>query len=110
MSCAIYVMLEGFDSLPYGHVDDDAVVIVRAKIGSVAFGRLQPPNKSGTTVGESVDLIKSGYKPGHDRIIKRRLHASDINLGDVKLGHMFSLFNASTSAPRRFCLPFTPQL
>src|SRR5262249_35285725 len=91
MNCAIHVVLKRFHRLPYRHVDEDAIVIVRAKISGVALGGLQAPHETRTAIGEGIDLIQPGDEASHDGIVERSLHASDVDLSNMKLRHKFLL-------------------
>ena len=56
-------------------LNKNAIVIVRTQVGGTAFGRLQPPYESSTSVSQG--------EPCHDRILQRGFHSTDIDLSNL---------------------------
>ncbi len=55
---AVNIVLQGLDSFPNGHVQNQPVVVVGPQIGGIALRRLQPPDEAGSVVGEGVNFVQ----------------------------------------------------
>jgi hypothetical protein len=71
-----------FDRFPHGHIEQNAIVIVRTQVRGVAFRRLQPPYESRTSVSQGIYFIEPRHEPCHDRILQRCFHSTDIDLSN----------------------------
>lgn len=85
MGALVDIGFEFFKRLPNRKINDDSIIVIWMKSGSVALFSLKPPDKSGASIGESVDLIEGGHELGHNWIIQRRQDPSNIYLGNVIL-------------------------
>src|SRR5712691_4673751 len=83
----VHVALQLLHRFPDRQVEQDAVIIVGTKVGSVTLGGLQTPDKAWAAVGERVDLIQPGDETGHHGTLERSFHLGDVDLGDVQIGH-----------------------
>ena len=91
----------GVDALPHRHVDQDAVVIERSDVGGGAPRFVgKAPHEAGACVGEGVDFRELVHEVGHDRIVERRAHPRDIDLGYVEASLAHGVHRGARSRPR----------
>src|SRR5262249_36047224 len=71
---------ERLDRVPNGHVEENPIVVIRPKVRRVPLIALEPPDESGTAVGERIDLVEKRHKVAHLDTIERGEHSSDVHL------------------------------
>ena len=88
----INILSKSFHALPHCQVDNDHVVIVDLDASRIAAFGLEPPDKAGSFLRQSIDRRQLRYEIRHDRIVNRREHSGNVDLGDVILSHFDSRF------------------
>src|SRR5688500_10001 len=98
MCALIHIRVQRGRALPHGHGDDDHVVVVRTDRRRIAVLRLQPPDESGSAIGDRVDLVESRDELGHDDRVDRAEDAADVELGEMEDGHVRMSEPSATTA------------
>src|SRR6266852_7636960 len=84
----VHVPFQLLNGLPYRHIEQDAVVVVWAKICSIALGVFQSPYEARTPVSQGIYFLETGDKAGHDRIFQCGFHPPDVHLSDMQDVHV----------------------
>ena len=66
---AIHVIPQRFDTFPYRHVHENAIVVVGAEIGRVSLGGLQAPYESRSAIGKRIEFVEARDEARHLRIV-----------------------------------------
>jgi hypothetical protein len=85
VSRGIHVAAKKFEGFPDGHIHENKRVVIVRNISGVASGRLEPPDKAGSGISESIDGIKLGDKASDLRIVDGGKNAADIDLCQVEV-------------------------
>jgi hypothetical protein len=83
---AVGVVLQHLDVLPDRHVDQDAVVFEGADGGGVAGFVLKASDEVGAGFGGGVHIFELRVEASHDRVVDRRAHARNVDLGELVSG------------------------
>ncbi len=91
------------EASPQREVHENEVVLVGPQGRGVSFWRLQPPEKAGAAVGESVNGIQLCHKPGHQWFSEGSEHTSYVDLSELVHHPVPFLLNVSPFFDRCLC-------